>query len=152
MFLSVSPGFIKSLLSLGFWVPLSNISFACYLTHPVFILLYVGLQETPIHYSDINFVSMSERTFHSGPSILTLRFSQIVLCLLYSSDVPVPRPRGAHTGGELRANCAGGETLRPPQMEQCIADTKRHLQLTSLILYSVCLCLLSYHCCSILLL
>uniref|UniRef100_A0A3Q3VMJ8 Nose resistant-to-fluoxetine protein N-terminal domain-containing protein n=1 Tax=Mola mola TaxID=94237 RepID=A0A3Q3VMJ8_MOLML len=51
-------GFIKSLLSLGFWVPLSNISFACYLTHPVFIILYIGLQETPIHYTDINFMYM----------------------------------------------------------------------------------------------
>ncbi|XP_068430263.1 O-acyltransferase like protein [Clinocottus analis] len=49
-------GFINSLLSLGFWVPLSSISFACYLTHPVFIILYIGLQETPIHYTDINFM------------------------------------------------------------------------------------------------
>uniref|UniRef100_A0A1A8BTV4 O-acyltransferase like n=1 Tax=Nothobranchius kadleci TaxID=1051664 RepID=A0A1A8BTV4_NOTKA len=49
-------GFIKTLLSLRFWVPLSNISFACYLIHPVFIILYIGLQETPIHYSDINFM------------------------------------------------------------------------------------------------
>uniref|UniRef100_A0A3Q1FIM1 O-acyltransferase like protein-like n=1 Tax=Acanthochromis polyacanthus TaxID=80966 RepID=A0A3Q1FIM1_9TELE len=52
-------GFIKRLLSLSFWVPLSNISFACYLIHPVFIIVYIGLQETPIHYSDINFVSIS---------------------------------------------------------------------------------------------
>ncbi|CAB1441976.1 unnamed protein product, partial [Pleuronectes platessa] len=29
-------GFIKSFLSLGFWLPLSNISFACYLSHPIF--------------------------------------------------------------------------------------------------------------------
>ncbi|XP_068191349.1 O-acyltransferase like protein [Antennarius striatus] len=51
-------GFIKTLLSFGFWVPLSNISFACYLTHPVFIILYIGLQETPIHYTNINFMYM----------------------------------------------------------------------------------------------
>ncbi|XP_040014014.1 alpha-protein kinase 2 [Xiphias gladius] len=49
-------GYIKSFLSLGFWVPLSNISFACYLSHPVFIILYIGLQETPIHYTDLNFM------------------------------------------------------------------------------------------------
>lgn len=55
-----TPGFIKTLLSLGFWVPLSNISFACYLTHPVFIIFYIGLQETPIHYTDINFVNISD--------------------------------------------------------------------------------------------
>lgn len=56
-------GFINSLLSLGFWVPLSNISFACYLTHPVFIIFYIGLQETPIHYTDINFVSIHPTHF-----------------------------------------------------------------------------------------
>lgn len=61
--LTIPPGFIKSFLSLGFWVPLSNISFACYLTHPVFILLYIGLQETPIHFTGINFVSTSDRIF-----------------------------------------------------------------------------------------
>lgn len=64
LFLAVSAGFVKTLLSLGFWVPLSNISFACYLTHPVFILLYIGMQETPMHYTDINFVSISDSTFN----------------------------------------------------------------------------------------
>ncbi|XP_061783326.1 O-acyltransferase like protein isoform X1 [Nerophis lumbriciformis] len=49
-------GIICSVLSFGGWVPLANISFACYLVHPVFILLYIGLQETPIHYTDLNFM------------------------------------------------------------------------------------------------
>ncbi|KAM9307098.1 LOW QUALITY PROTEIN: O-acyltransferase like protein [Pholidichthys leucotaenia] len=49
-------GFIKRFLSSRFWNPLSNISFSCYLIHPVFIIVYIGLQETPIHYTDINFM------------------------------------------------------------------------------------------------
>ncbi|KAK7896535.1 hypothetical protein WMY93_021860 [Mugilogobius chulae] len=49
-------GVVNNFLSSRFWMPFSNISFACYMTHPVFIIIYIGLQETPIHYSDINFV------------------------------------------------------------------------------------------------
>ncbi|XP_056875366.1 O-acyltransferase like protein isoform X1 [Takifugu flavidus] len=49
-------GFIQSLMTLSIWVPLSNISFACYLIHPLFILIYLGWQETPIHYTDLNFM------------------------------------------------------------------------------------------------
>ncbi|KAL6469892.1 hypothetical protein MHYP_G00210110 [Metynnis hypsauchen] len=49
-------GFVNKLLSLKVWIPLSNISFACYLIHPILILLYNGKQETPIHYTDLNFL------------------------------------------------------------------------------------------------
>lgn len=52
-------GFVDRLLSLRVWIPLSNISFACYLIHPMLIILYNGKQETPIHYTDLNFVSAS---------------------------------------------------------------------------------------------
>ncbi|MBN3296794.1 NRF6 protein, partial [Amia calva] len=48
-------GFINRFLSLKIWVPLSNISFACYMIHPVLIILYNGKQETSIHYTDLNF-------------------------------------------------------------------------------------------------
>ncbi|XP_063745918.1 O-acyltransferase like protein [Eleginops maclovinus] len=70
-------GLIKTLLSLGFWVPLSNISFACYLIHPVFIILYIGLQETPIHYTDINFMYL-----FLGHLVLTLVLSYVVTLLV----------------------------------------------------------------------
>ncbi|XP_039635368.1 O-acyltransferase like protein isoform X2 [Perca fluviatilis] len=70
-------GFIKSLLSFEFWVPLSNISFACYLTHPVFIILYIGLQQTPIHYSNINFMYL-----FLGNLVLTLVVSYVFTVLV----------------------------------------------------------------------
>ncbi|XP_068561716.1 O-acyltransferase like protein [Cebidichthys violaceus] len=70
-------GLIKRLLSLGFWVPLSNISFACYLSHPVFIILYIGLQETPIHYTDINFMYL-----FLGHLLLTLAVSCVLTVLV----------------------------------------------------------------------
>ncbi|XP_037608678.1 O-acyltransferase like protein [Sebastes umbrosus] len=70
-------GFIKSLLSLGFWSPLSNISFACYLTHPVFMILYNGLQETPIHYTDISFMYL-----FFGNLLLTLGVSCVLTVLV----------------------------------------------------------------------
>ncbi|XP_076027890.1 O-acyltransferase like protein [Genypterus blacodes] len=70
-------GCIHSLLSLGLWVPLSNISFACYLTHPVFIILYIGLQETPIHYTDINFMYL-----FLGHVVLTLVVSYVFTVLI----------------------------------------------------------------------
>ncbi|XP_069026572.1 O-acyltransferase like protein [Embiotoca jacksoni] len=70
-------GFIKRLLSLSFWVPLSNISFACYLTHPIFIIVYIGLQETPIHYTDINFMYL-----FLGHLVLTLVVSYVLTVLV----------------------------------------------------------------------
>ncbi|KAG5834608.1 O-acyltransferase like protein [Anguilla anguilla] len=48
-------GYINKILSLKLWVPLSNISYACYMIHPLLIILYNGKQDTPIHYNDINF-------------------------------------------------------------------------------------------------
>uniref|UniRef100_A0A3Q3AQK9 O-acyltransferase like n=1 Tax=Kryptolebias marmoratus TaxID=37003 RepID=A0A3Q3AQK9_KRYMA len=74
-------GFIKELLSFSFWVPVSNISFACYLIHPVFIILYNGLQETPIHYSDINFMYL-----FLGHLVLTLVVSCALTVLVENSS------------------------------------------------------------------
>uniref|UniRef100_A0A8C9Y9T5 O-acyltransferase like n=1 Tax=Sander lucioperca TaxID=283035 RepID=A0A8C9Y9T5_SANLU len=67
----------RSLLSFEFWVPLSNISFACYLTHPVFIILYIGMQQTPIHYSNINFMYL-----FLGNLVLTLVVSYVFTVLV----------------------------------------------------------------------
>ncbi|KAM3863986.1 O-acyltransferase like protein [Diretmus argenteus] len=49
-------GFIKSLLSHGWWIPVSNISFACYMIHPFFLTLYDDTQDTPFHYTYMNFM------------------------------------------------------------------------------------------------
>ncbi|XP_053729627.1 O-acyltransferase like protein-like [Synchiropus splendidus] len=70
-------GFIMNLLSLKFWLPLSNLSFSCYLIHPLVVYIYIGLQETPIHYLDINFMYM-----FVGHVALTVVLSYVVTVLV----------------------------------------------------------------------
>ncbi|XP_053304138.1 O-acyltransferase like protein-like [Spea bombifrons] len=80
-------GFINTLLSCNTWSFLSRISYACYLTHPVIIILYCGLQETLFHYLDINmfymFIGHSMLTITAG-FILTVLVEKPFQQLFYS--------------------------------------------------------------------
>ncbi|XP_067233142.1 O-acyltransferase like protein [Chanodichthys erythropterus] len=70
-------GFVDKILSLGLWTPLSNISFACYLIHPIIIILYNGKQETTMHYTDFNFFYL-----FLGHLLLTIPIGYVLTVLI----------------------------------------------------------------------
>uniref|UniRef100_A0A4W3HKU0 Nose resistant to fluoxetine protein 6-like n=1 Tax=Callorhinchus milii TaxID=7868 RepID=A0A4W3HKU0_CALMI len=74
-------GFVRSLLSCRVWVPLANLSYACYLVHPAVIDIYNGLQETLLHYTDINMFYL-----FIGHTVLT-HAAGFALCVLV--EIPI---------------------------------------------------------------
>ncbi|KAF3849195.1 hypothetical protein F7725_015692 [Dissostichus mawsoni] len=74
-------GVIERFLSLGFWVPLSNIS---YLTHPIFMISYIGLQETAIHYSEITYVSQHLSLSFIKPNDDLFQILSLFICVSVS--------------------------------------------------------------------
>uniref|UniRef100_A0A673LBY9 Nose resistant to fluoxetine protein 6-like n=1 Tax=Sinocyclocheilus rhinocerous TaxID=307959 RepID=A0A673LBY9_9TELE len=70
-------GFVDKILSLGLWASLSNISFACYLIHPIIIILYNGKQETTMHYTDFNFFYL-----FLGHLLLTISVGYVLTVLI----------------------------------------------------------------------
>ncbi|XP_041914872.1 O-acyltransferase like protein [Alosa sapidissima] len=70
-------GFVDRILSLSVWIPLSNISFACYLIHPMLIILYNGKRETAIHYTDLNFLYL-----FLGHTALSLSLGYVLTVLI----------------------------------------------------------------------
>ncbi|CAL8317674.1 unnamed protein product [Lota lota] len=82
-------GLVHSLLSLGVWAPLSHISFSCYLIHPFLIILYNGKQETPIHFTNFNFMYL-----FMGHVTLTLAAGYILTVLVEKPYLLLKRTRG----------------------------------------------------------
>jgi len=50
-------GLVNKILSAGFWIPLSRLTYCAYLVHPIVIIVLLGSFETAQAYSDVHFVS-----------------------------------------------------------------------------------------------
>ncbi|XP_075070608.1 O-acyltransferase like protein-like [Mixophyes fleayi] len=70
-------GHLNKMLSCGMWNMLSKISYACYMIHPIIIILYCGLQDTLFHYQDINMFYL-----FIGHSVLTLSAGLVITVLV----------------------------------------------------------------------
>ncbi|XP_036384081.1 O-acyltransferase like protein [Megalops cyprinoides] len=82
-------GFINKLLSMKFWIPLSNISFACYMIHPLLIVLYNGEQETPTHYTSYNYFYL-----FLGHTVMSVIIGYVLTVLIEKPYMFLKRCRG----------------------------------------------------------
>ncbi|XP_058880709.1 O-acyltransferase like protein isoform X2 [Acipenser ruthenus] len=70
-------GYINTFLSLNVWIPFSSISFACFMIHPLLIIIFNGIQETLFHYTDINFFYL-----YMGHLVLTVALGYVLTVLV----------------------------------------------------------------------
>ncbi|XP_078268440.1 O-acyltransferase like protein [Rhinoraja longicauda] len=78
-------GFVNTLLSSKLWIPVANLSYACFLIHPAVIDMYYGLQETLLHYTDINMFYL-----FLGHTVLT-HIIGFALCILIENPMQTLR-------------------------------------------------------------
>ncbi|KAK6492924.1 O-acyltransferase like protein [Huso huso] len=70
-------GYINTFLSLNVWIPFSSISFACFMIHPLLLIIFNGIQETLFHYTDINFFYL-----YMGHIVLTVALGYVLTVLV----------------------------------------------------------------------
>ena len=98
-------GYVQSLLSWKFFVPLSRLSYAAYLIHPIYIKAYYSSMRKPLYYTVSSFL-----TTYSGIVIVVFLLASITSAafeipflnldklLIQDINSPTPRINSAHKG------------------------------------------------------